>query len=462
MVLPLDEFTLNAEVVRTRTPLIISDVHREPRWITIEASSWIRSVVMVPICLHERVLGVINLDSSEVSAFTEKDATRLMPLANAAAIAIANARLMENLEVEVAARTVEIAAERDKTQAILRSAGDAIAVLDTDLMIQYVNPAFEQLTGYQAEACLGKIIHPVVAGQLSEQGILGMRTAYATATEWRGEIVLHRQDGRAYDAAMTVAPIRDADGAVWGHVVSHQDISRFKALERARNQFITSISHELRTPLTVLDLSVRKMQQQIKSGAEHTALDAMNAQIGQLIRFTEDILEMVALDSGQGVRVWEPIHVVPLILDTTLRYHDVAAGAGIALTSSPIPPDLPAVRGDPKRVAQMLAEIVENAVTFTPSGGRITIEVRVEDKDERVGVAISVTDSGPGILLEELDKVFDRFFRGHLAESGHILGTGLGLSLAHEIARAHGGTIAVESTMGEGATFTIWLPGVSS
>ena len=458
MELPLDEFAVNAEVVHSRVPLIISDVRKDPRWIILEATSWIRSVLMVPICLHQRVLGILNLDSAVPDAFTEEDAKRLMPLASAAGIAIENARLMEDLEAEVAARTAEIVAERDKSEAILRSTADAIAVLDEALRVQYVNPAFEQLTGYTYKESAGQVIHTLLKSTLSQQSMQEMRAAYEAAVEWRGEPVVQRKDGRMYEAAMTIAPIRDGGGALLGHVVSHQDISRFKALDRARSQFITSISHELRTPLTVLDLSVRKLQRQAPPDSDQRSLSAMAIQISQLIRFTEDILEMAALDSGKSIRTWDSIQLVALVLDTVRRFHRFAATQGVTVTARPIPVDLPEVKGDPKRVAQMLAELVENAITFTPSGGQVTTEVKVVEDEARTWVTISVQDTGPGVLPEEREKVFDRFFRGHLAESGNILGTGLGLSIAQEIARSHGGKITLESVVGKGSNFTIWLP----
>jgi two-component system sensor histidine kinase VicK len=105
-----------------------------------------------------------------------------------------------------------------------------------------------------------------------------------------------------------------------------------------------------------------------------------------------------------------------------------------------------------------LGEIVENAIVFTLSKGQVTLEVRMVEEKGQTWVTIIVQDTGPGISPEERDKVFDRFFRGELADSGHVPGTGLGLSITNEIVRAHGGHITLKSQVGEGSTFTIWLP----
>ncbi|HOU14224.1 MAG TPA: response regulator [Anaerolineae bacterium] len=460
-VLPLKDFPILAETVQSQKPYIISNVFQEPRWVLLEEIVWIKSALFIPICSRQRVLGTLNLDSSRFNAFSSADTERLAPLVSAAAIAIENVQLREGLEAEVAARTAEIAAERDKSEVILRNAGDAIAMLDNAMRIQYVNPAFERLTGYTAAETLGKNVHHVLKSEMSEKSIQAMQLTYHTAVEWRNEIVIYRRDGRVYDAMATITPIQGAAGDVTGYVFSHQDISALKALDRARSQFITGISHELRTPLTVLDLAVRKLQRRIPADADLTALDTMALQIAQLTHFTEDILEIAALDSGKGAPLWEPLMLVPLVTDTVRRYQERAEAAGLTLHCLPIAPNLPVVHGDHSRIARMLSEIVENAIIYTPSGGHIEVAMRAVDSEGHTWLTIAVRDNGPGMPPEEQERLFERFFRGHLAEPGHILGSGLGLSIAQGIARAHGGRITVDSAVGEGSTFTIWLPTAS-
>ncbi len=458
LVLPLRDFPILAEVVRSQKPYIISNVFQEPQWVLVEEIVWIKSALFIPICSRQRVLGTLDLDSSRENAFTAADAERLMPLVNAAAIAVENVWLREGLEAEVAARTAEIVAERDKSEAILRNVGDAIAMLDKNLQIQYVNPAFERLTGYTAEECWGKEIHQVFKTELPEQHLRAMQDAYRKGVEWRNEIVIRRKDGRTYEALVVVSPIRGVNGDTVGFVFSHHDISSLKALTRARDQFITGISHELRTPLSILDLALRKLQHQVPADMDHSALNVIATQIAHLTHFTEDILEMAALDSGKAVSAWKPLLLVPLVTDTVRRYQERVQAAGLTLTCLPLPAELPVVHGDHSRVARMLAEIVENALIYTPSGGSITVGMQTLEHNGRTWLTITVQDTGPGLTPEECERVFERFFRGRLAESGHVLGAGLGLSIAQEIAHAHGGQITVDSTVGQGATFTIWLP----
>ena len=135
-----------------------------------------------------------------------------------------------------------------------------------------------------------------------------------------------------------------------------------------------------------------------------------------------------------------------------------AEEAGISLVVAPVLPDFLAVKGDATRLAQALDEILQNALIFTPEGGQVTVEVGALEEGGQHWVLIAVRDTGPGISPEEQEQVFDRFFRGRLAESGHTAGTGLGLSIAWEIVRAHGGRVTVESEVGAGSTFTMWFP----
>lgn len=455
---PLKDYPVLSRVVRSQKPYIISDTSQEPEWVFVEEISWIKSALFIPICYRQRVLGTLNLDSADLNAFTVADVERLTPLVNAAAIAIENVRLREGLEAEVAARTADIAAERDTSAAILRSAGDAIAVLGNDFCVQYVNPAFEQLTGYTAAEILGRTAHAVLKSQFPEAVLQSMYDTSQTTTEWRGEVTLSRKDGRLYDASVVISPIRDVAGLAVGYVFSHQDISRFKALDHARGQFIAGISHVLRTPLTILDLTLRKVQRGELRDEERAALDTIATQIARLTHLSDDILEMAALDSIQGGLTLTPLMLTPLVTDTVRRYESRATAAELTLTCVALAAELPAVRGDHDRIVRMVSEIVENAIDYTPSGGHVAVETATASRNERLWLTVVVRDTGPGLTDEERERIFERFFRGRLAESGHVLGWGLGLSIAQGIARAHGGQITIDSILGEGTTFTIWLP----
>jgi two-component system cell cycle sensor histidine kinase/response regulator CckA len=366
----------------------------------------------------------------------------------------------ERLEAMVAERTVEVQAQFAQLDAILRSVGDAIMMADQELRVRYVNPAFTALTGYTATEALGQLASAIGAGTDSDQVRQFIASASAEGKPWQGEVTGRRKDGRTYDAVLTIAPVRDAQGHVVGYVSSHHDISQRKALERAQSQFITSVSHQFRTPVTTLQLYTYLMQQTDPPEALSRHLVAMEKQIEWLVQLIQDTLEITTLDSGDAITYRRSISIPTLIEGTVARYQTRAELSNLTLTTVPIPTDLPMVEGDQSRLAQALGEIVENAIAFTPAGGEVTLELATLRIEGRSWMTIEVRDTGPGISPGEQERVFDRFFRGSPVEAGHVPGTGLGLSIAYEIVRAHGGRITVESQVGQGATFTIWLPAV--
>lgn len=366
--------------------------------------------------------------------------------------------LTVTLETQVAARTAEIKMEREKSETILRNAANAIFMVDREWHVLYSNPAFTTLTGYTTEEILGRHISTIGAGAHSEQLQHSIETALSEGKTWQGEVIARRKDGRTYDAALTVAPVRDAEGSLVGGVFSHWDISQRKHLERARNQFITNVSHQFRTPVTTLQLYAQLMQKTELPEKSRRYLEAMENEIAWLIQLIQDTLEMTVIDSGKAVIAWETISWSTLLQDIVANCRNRAEAAGLTLRAMPLLPDIPPVAGNRAQLIRAVTKLVENAIIFTPSGGQVVLETGTAEVEGRMWLTLAVRDTGPGISPEEQEKVFDRFFRGKLAESGYTPGTGLGLSIVQGIVRAHGGHIAVESQMGEGSTFTIWLP----
>jgi signal transduction histidine kinase len=195
----------------------------------------------------------------------------------------------------------------------------------------------------------------------------------------------------------------------------------------------------------------------------HRAEEALRERNRELMLLNRAIAAATStlLDSGQAVTTWEAIHLSAVIDSTVNRYQSQAQSSGLTLTATPLPPDLPPVKGDQARLSQALVELVGNAVLFTPTGGQVTIDTGTVEQEGQLWVTIAVRDTGPGIPPEEQERIFERFYRGQLAEAGHVLGTGLGLSIAQEIMRAHGGRVTLESdgVPGQGSTFTLWLRG---
>jgi PAS domain S-box-containing protein len=365
--------------------------------------------------------------------------------------------LNATLETKVSERTAEIRAEKEKSETILRSVGDAIAVIGPEWRAQYVNFAFTRLTGYAAQEILGQPVSLVMGRSLFEQDWPSLRSALSKGRPWDGEVVVRCKDGRTYEAAVTVAPMRDAGNNLMGYVASHRDVSQRKELEQARSRFITNVSHQLRTPVSNMKLYASLLRTGCPPEKAEGYLRVLEGQTDRLAALIHDILEIADLDSDQVVKAWKPISLSTIIADAVTRHRGWAEERGLSLSAALVPPDLPIVKGDQSRLFQALAELVENAVTFTPPDGQVTIAASAVKDGGRRWVTIAVRDTGPGISREEQGCIFDRFYRGSLVEAGHIPGNGLGLSIAQDILRAHGGRVTVESELGEGSVFTLWL-----
>ena len=229
-------------------------------------------------------------------------------------------------------------------------------------------------------------------------------------------------------------------------------LERIEELFRLQQRFTADISHELRTPLTTirgyLDL-LRRPEVQGNPGERAEIAAAAQGEIERMTRLLADLLLLAQADVGVTLEK-RPVELDTLLLEIYRQAKALAKDAQVKLGHE----DQALVLGDPDRLKQLLLNLVDNALKYTPAGGQVTLGLEREDKWAKVIVA----DTGIGIPPEDLPRIFERFYRVDKARSREQGGTGLGLSIAQWIARSHGGRIEVASTLGAGSTFTVWLP----
>lgn len=364
-------------------------------------------------------------------------------------------QLNSSLEQQVRERTAELATEKEKLETVLGSIAEGVAMADAQKNIVYVNPAFMCLTKYSLVEAKKLTFEALF--DFSVRDFQAQAAAFAERTAWSGEVKGVRQDGRTYPAFLTIVPTFGGNGRITGYVTSHQDISQIKALDKAQYSFITNVSHQLRTPLTNIKLYTQLLEGNLNSDKAIHYLHVLGSQAERLEHLVQDILELASLDSSDTVLDWRLIDL-PELFKQMIESNQARAKMQQQTLRCTMPDTLPLFMGDPNRLRQAIGELLDNAFSYTPPGGTISVTMAALPKNNRQGVAITVQDDGPGIPDEERDQIFDRFFRGHLAEQGHIIGTGLGLCIAQQIAQAHHGIISLETGLGLGTTFTIWLP----
>ncbi len=222
--------------------------------------------------------------------------------------------------------------------------------------------------------------------------------------------------------------------------------------EEARQNQTADIAHELRTPLTVIQGTLEAMLDGVYSADQENLLAAL-AQTRTLSRLVEDLRLLALADAGQ-LR----LHTAPLNLSHFLRqvvdaHHPQAQERGVSLALE-TPPSLPLVEADRDRLAQVMGNLLSNALQYVPDGGHVTVQAEVQGRE----AAVAVTDDGPGIPSQDLPHLFERFWRGDRARRRATGGSGLGLTIARSIIEAHGGRIWAESVEGRGSTFAFALP----
>jgi signal transduction histidine kinase len=225
-------------------------------------------------------------------------------------------------------------------------------------------------------------------------------------------------------------------------------------VERQRRELVANVSHELKTPISALRAHLENMIDGVEPSDPQT-LQVMLTQSERLGRLVDQLLDLSRLESGELALHRDALAVGPLIDDVVSEISVMPRAAEVELATD-VPSTLPNAFADGERIHQVLFNLLDNAVRFTPSGGRITIAATSEDD----AIRVSVTDPGPGIPPEHLERVFERFYRVDTARSRGAGGTGIGLAIARSVVEAHGGRITATSDPGHGSTFTFELPAV--
>jgi len=333
----------------------------------------------------------------------------------------------------------ELMEEKNKLSAIMTNMADGVLLLDEEGKVLIRNDAAMELLGLGQSGeleripCLDAIVHE----------------ALKSSDEGRAEL-----DGVPGGKVLNVAftPLRTERGELVGIVLILHDITQCKRLDQMKTEFITNLSHELKTPLA----SIKGLAELLKDGAMHEAegmriLDSIEREVERLTRLVKDLLDLSKIEVGLVKMEYVSFNPADLIEEVLIKLKGKLQSGRVAIARELSSSSL--VYGDPDRIEQVLMNLLDNATRYAPDGSVITVGL-YEKGDS---MAVFVADQGPGLLEEDLPRVFDRFFRGAKPRTRDNTETGLGLSIARQIVENQGGRIWVENTS-PGSRFTFTIP----
>ncbi len=344
------------------------------------------------------------------------------------------------------------------SQATIDSFPNPVLVIDPEGAVEMANPAAQRLFGVRPRQDGDIIVAWVPPEPLRTPLEKAMRQQQAYLPEGLGQVVVLTMAGQEHFFLPRILPIADPYGNTLGAAVVLIDVTRFRLLDQVKSDLVATVSHELKTPLTSIRLVVHLLLEEtvgtLAPKQTELLLDARdNAE--RLLAMINNLLDLARIEEGR-IRLRRVPESPQALLRTAAETIEPRAQDKGVTVAVQAPDELPPVSVDTERMGHVLANLLDNALTHTERGGRITLAANQADGS----VVLSVADTGPGIAPEHLPHLFERFYRipGQTEEAG----TGLGLAIVREIVSAHGGSIVCESRPGEGATFRITLPAAPS
>lgn len=365
---------------------------------------------------------------------------------------------LNDLADRLYARIDELSEDRAQLLAMLTSMVEGVMVLDYRSHVLQINPALERMFGVSRAEARGRPCAELFRHQeLNDLVISSLRSR----TNHEGEIVLPLSNRCLHIEVSVAGGERENEACV---VLVFHDMTELRRLENIRKDFVANVSHELRTPLTSIKGYVEALLDGAKDDPMASAkfLDIILKQSDRLNLIIEDLLELSKIESGRVLLKEEPVDLRPIIDRALAMIKPIADKNGHRLVSS-IDDTLPPVPGDEGRLMQVLTNLLDNAVKYTPAGGTIIVNSRLingtgSTGSSEGGIELTVSDTGIGIPEQDRPRVFERFYRVDKARSRELGGTGLGLAIVKHIVEGHGGQVWVEANQPHGSKFVVRFP----
>ena len=423
----------------------LTTAQEDPR-IAIAVTHNLVSGWAVPVRVSNETIAVLEFYSHR---YLREDLEALASLETvAASIGQMLARSREKDRAEDLARQQQI---------LLNSVADGICGIDRQGNVTFANPAAVRLLGDSSLAIHGRPIHDVLHGRAPEDRKCGTDCVLALMIKAQipasGEETIFREGGAAFPAEYFFTPIED-QGRYSGSVLSFRDISQRYALDRMKDEFISTVSHELRTPLTSIRGALGLLNSGILGKINDKAANLLRiatTNSDRLVRLINDILDLERIQSGREPIAFRPLQLSEVVRQAIDGMQPVADAAGVQLVHETTQAE---IKGDPDRLLQVLTNLLSNAIKFSVPDSAVSVMIRPGS----TGVMLSVIDQGRGIPADKLEAVFGRFQQVDASDARVKGGSGLGLAICRTIVQQHSGRIWAERNPVRGSTFRVFLP----
>ncbi|HVB21223.1 MAG TPA: ATP-binding protein [Ktedonobacteraceae bacterium] len=361
--------------------------------------------------------------------------------------------------LRAALQSQSLVKEQGRLASIFQHSTEGILTVDNALRIIDFNPAMERLTAWRESEVLGRFYYDVLRPRDrlgNEVGLQGspILQAFAGQQVINREMVIAARDGQRFTVSVTASCVRSARGEPMNGILTVRDITREREQEEQRSTFISVISHELQTPIAIIKgyaSTLARTDAMLEAEALRIRLTAIEEEADRLNKLVGNLLYASRIQSGGLQMETAPLEIGSLI-ETVVRR--LQARSPVVTVTLDIPANLPTVMADRDRIEEVLQNLLDNAIKYSPRQRTISVACRATGDE----VITSVSDAGMGIALREQQHIFDRFQRIQNTATRTIPGAGLGLYICRAIVEAHGGHIQVESTLHEGSTFSFSLP----
>jgi signal transduction histidine kinase len=432
-----DDF--NRRLLSSGSSIVVEDVEGERQLkMTLARKIGARSALVVPVRHEDRPIGTLTFYALAAQRRFDSVAVALAELiGNEAADVLERSRLQE-----------EVLEERERAARVLAHVGDGVFFVDGEGVIRLWNPAAAAVTGLDARSVLGRRPEQALAGWAEIEPLVPVTSAPAYAAKHAETLPLELGNGELW---ISISAVEFPDGRVY----AFRDLTEERGIDKLKSDFVATVSHELRTPLAAVygaAMTLRRGDIELDHDRRDRLLAVISTESDRLARIINEVLAASRLDSGTftlAVESCDPRALTEQVVDAA-RAH-VSKEIGVELA---VPDHLPEVAADPDMVRQVLANLVENAVKYSPAGGSVLVSL--ERQEGRV--LFAVRDEGLGIPPREQERIFEKFYRLDPNLTRGVGGTGLGLYICRELVRRMGGRIWVASREGEGSTFFFELP----